>query len=107
MLIFLAGRFLGGLADHEAGEVAVADVLGGALGEEVDVVLVVFELVDLLQVGLGLQLLLDAQLLVETHPPLVGVDVLVVIFDPGHCLFLRHLLVVRLALLHSTIICAS
>jgi len=45
MLIFFSWSLvLSRLADHEFGEVAVAYVLGGPLREEVDIVLVVFEL---------------------------------------------------------------
>jgi hypothetical protein len=107
VLVFLARAFglfmLGG--NHEFGEVAIADVLGGALGEEVNVVLVVLELLFLLEVGLGafllLVLLLDAQLVEIAGSPLVGADVFGVLFDPGHGFLLRHLHLLRLvAYLH-------
>jgi hypothetical protein len=80
------------LTQHQFGEVSIADILGGALREEIDVVVVVFELVLFLQFGvggfgLGSGDLFYAQFLVETHPPLVGVDVLVVVLDPGEGLF--------------------
>lgn len=93
MLVFLAGPFLLGV-DHESGEVAVADGLFGALREEVDVVFIVLEAVLAFQGGSALcllLLLLNAQLLVETHPPLVGIQVLVVVLYPRHCLLRRHL----------------
>ena len=101
MLVLLAWPlFLG--VDHQFGEVAVADALGGALGEEVDVVLVIFKLVLLLQrLTFALLLLafsLDAQLFVEADPPLVGIEVLVVVLDPADCLLLSHQ---QLFLLHS------
>jgi hypothetical protein len=94
VLVLFAGAFLLGV-DHEAGEVAVADALLGALREEVDVVFVVLEAVLAFQgrtaLRLPLLLLLDAQLLVEAHPPLVGVQVLVVVLYPRHRLLRCHL----------------
>lgn len=65
------------------------------LGEEVDVVFIVFEPVLTFEggggFGLGLFCLLDAQLLVEADAPLVGVEVFLVVLDPGDCLFAGHL----------------
>lgn len=93
MLILLARPFiLFGLADHEFGEVPVAYILGGALWEEIDVILIVFELVLFLELLFLLLLLLgDAHLLEVPVTPLVGVYVLVILLYPRKGLLLGHL----------------
>ena len=100
MLIFFAWSFiLPGLSDHEFREVAVAYVLGGPLGEEVDVVLVVFELFFLLQL-LFFFLVLDAKFFVVSIAPFVGIDIFVVLFDPSQCLLLGYFYPFTLDTLH-------
>ena len=79
--VLTAGAFLAALPDVESRQVPIPYMVGGALGEEVNVVLVIFELFLVLQCALTCLFLLatmDAVLLVNTLSPLVGVDVLVV-----------------------------
>lgn len=103
MLIFLSGPFflLTQANEHQFGEISIAYVFGGALGEEVDVVLIVLELVFLLKLRLCLLLFLNAQFLDVPCPPSVGVDVFVVLLDPRHSLLLSHLhLLIVIVILH-------
>lgn len=103
MLAFLVRPALLRLVFYvEATQVAVPNVLGSALGEEVDVVLVVFELVLLLQATLGLLLFLlpfESQFVEVASAFLVGADELGVLLDPGHGLLLGHLQL-RVVILH-------
>lgn len=90
MLVFFAWPFVfPGLAYHKFGEIAIAYILGGPLREEVDIVLVVFELFFFLQF-LFFFFVFDAQLLIVAIAPLVGVDIFVVLFDPSEGLFFGH-----------------
>jgi hypothetical protein len=69
------------------------------LGEEVDVILVVFELLFFLQFVFFL-FVFDAEFFIVAVAPLVGIDVFVVLFDPGERFLLRHFYLFILATLH-------
>lgn len=96
MLIFFARPLFFGI-DHQFGEVAIAYILRCPLGEEVDIIFIIFVLIFLLK-GLSLAALmflllfaLYSQLLIEADSPLIGVNIFIVVLNPCDSLLLSHL----------------
>lgn len=100
MLIFFVGSVLRvRLTQHQFGKVSIPDILGSALREEIDVIVVIFKLILLLKFriggfGLSAGSFLYSQFFVEAYSPLIGVDVFVIVLDPGKSLLVSdsHLL---------------
>lgn len=100
VLIFFPWPLLFGSVDVQFRKIAISYVLRSPLREEIDIIFIIFKLVQRFKVGLWLSLLLDAKFFIETNPPFIRIDIFIVIFDPVKGLLYSHLQLFILAILH-------